>query len=511
MSVTWPIGEVDPKQLDHLAALLSVQVKPGDLLTLSGELGAGKTTIARALIGHIWDGAGEEIVSPTFALAETYLTPRMAITHIDCFRLERETELQELGLNDALDQGLVLLEWPERVASALVSNRLDIALTDEGEGERRQIVLEGHGAWAPRLERFRAISEFLGESGWGDARISYLQGDASARGYARLTRNGERAVLVNSPSQADGPPIRDGKPYSGLAHLAEDERPYVAVAAALEGIGLSVPHIYAHDLDRGFLVLEDLGDLVFDSDMAQGQSQEDIYRAATDVLVALRQHEPHARLPIPGDGDHELPRYDEEALGIEVELLLDWFWPALKGDEADAAAREEFLGIWGDLFAQLSGEPEGWVLRDFHSPNLIWLPDRDGVKRVGIIDFQDALRGSPAYDLASLLQDARQDVSAALEEQLRAHYCRACEAAIPDFDRDNFQSAYAILGAQRNTKILGIFMRLAKRDGKRGYLAHIPRVSGYLERNLSHSVLRPLKAWYDRHLPADARGRAGGD
>jgi len=509
MSATWRIGGVDLDRLDQLASLLALFVRPGDLLTLSGELGAGKTTLARALIDKVWGGAGEEIVSPTFALAETYQTPRMAITHMDCFRLESASEVQELGLEEALDDGLVLLEWPERVASALIENRLDITLEETDDETERTLLLEGQGTWAPRLERLRAMAEFLARSGWQDAVVSYLQGDASARSYARLARGTKRAVLMNSPRQPDGPAIRDGKSYSALAHLAEDVRPFVAVGEALKAASLSVPDILAHDLEAGFLVIEDLGDLVFDADMAQGQDQEEIYRAATDVLVALRQNPPPARLGLPGDGYYELPPYDEGALGIEVELLLDWFWPALRGELPKASIRDEFMEIWGQAFAQLSGQPEGWVLRDFHSPNLIWLPKRKGLKRVGIIDFQDALRGSLAYDLASLLQDARQQVPAALEEALRAHYCRACEANDSNFHRKDFLSAYAILGAQRNTKILGIFARLAKRDGKPGYLAHIPRVSAYLERNLAHPDLAGLKAWYDRHLPADTRAEIG--
>jgi tRNA threonylcarbamoyl adenosine modification protein YjeE len=509
MTAKWRIDGVDLDGLDRLASLLALFVRPGDLVTLSGELGAGKTTFARALIDQVWGGAREEIVSPTFALAETYQTPRMPITHMDCYRLESASEVQELGLDEALDDGLVLLEWPERIASALVVDRLDITLEETDDEAARRLVLEGQGAWAPRLDRLRAMAEFLSNSGWQDADISYLQGDASARSYARLARGSERAVLMNSPRQPDGPAIRDGKPYSALAHLAEDVKPFVAMAQALEAVDLSAPEILAHDLEAGFLVIEDLGNLVFDADMAQGEDQEKIYRAAVDVLVALRRNPPPQELPLPGQGRYVLPRFDEEALGIEVELLLDWFWPALHGEPPEAAIRQEFMEIWGQTFAELSGQPEGWVLRDFHSPNLIWLPEREGLKRVGVIDFQDALRGSLAYDLASLLQDARQQVPAALEEALRAHYCRACEANDSNFNREEFLSAYAILGAQRNTKILGIFARLAKRDGKPGYLGHISRVSAYLERNLAHPILVDLKAWYDRHLPAETRDEIG--
>ena len=169
------------------------------------------------------------------------------------------------------------------------------------------------------------------------------------------------------------------------------------------------------------------------------------------------------------------------------------------------ADRAEFVALWADIFAQLAKMPPAWVLRDYHSPNLLWLPEREGIARVGVIDFQDAMRGPAAYDLVSLLQDARVDVAPELEAQLFDHYC-AGVGARGGFDRDAFAFAYAALGAQRNTKIVGIFARLAKRDGKPGYLRHIPRLWRYLERDLAHPQLAALKRWYDRNLPADARG-----
>jgi aminoglycoside/choline kinase family phosphotransferase len=189
-------------------------------------------------------------------------------------------------------------------------------------------------------------------------------------------------------------------------------------------------------------------------------------------------------------------------------LLLDWYWPALKGAPAPASARAEFLELWRPLFERLQRQPQVLVLRDFHSPNLIWLPERSGVARVGIIDFQDAQRGSAAYDLASLLQDARVDVPAPLAEELFAYYCGRLAEAAPRFDRGEFQFAYNALGAQRSTKILGIFVRLAHRDGKRQYLAHLPRIWGYLERNLTHVSLAPLATWYEKHFPMMVRDGA---
>jgi N-acetylmuramate 1-kinase len=509
MLVSHTLSGVTQARLGRLAEDLAFVVRPGDLLTLSGDLGAGKTTLARALIGALADGAVEEIPSPTFTLVQTYECARMAVAHFDLYRLNAPEELDELGLDLALKQGLALVEWPERAGGTLPHSRLDVLLEDEGDEATRSITLTGHGAWGERLQRLMALRTLVAEAGMdGEAcHLRYLQGDASVRRYGRILC-GEQpgAVLMDWPRQPDGPAIRNGLPYSRIAHLAEDVRPFVAVAEALRAKGLSVPGIAAHDLDAGLLVLEDLGDRVLGREVETGTgSQADIWRAAVDVLVALAGASPPQALPLPDGSTHSLPTYDAGAFSIEVELVPDWYWPALHGTQVPAAARAEYIEIWAGVFARLGAMPKGWVLRDYHSPNLLWLPERQGIARIGVIDFQDAMRGPPAYDLVSLLQDARVDVPPELEADIREHYCAGVERAQPQFDRDAFDFAYAALGAQRNTKILGIFARLAKRDGKPGYLRHIPRLWRYLERDLAHPELKPLKGWYDRHMPADAR------
>jgi aminoglycoside/choline kinase family phosphotransferase len=186
---------------------------------------------------------------------------------------------------------------------------------------------------------------------------------------------------------------------------------------------------------------------------------------------------------------------------IEVDLLPSWFWPYLHGQPVPSAVVAEFEGLWRDVLPLAVASPPVWTLRDYHSPNLIWMPVRQGLARVGLIDTQDCLLGHPAYDLASMLQDARTDIDFAWADELFAHYCSLREG----LDRRSFSAACAILGAQRACKILGIFARLSKRDGKPAYLRHMPRVSRYLERNLGHPVLAPLKRWFDRHLPAEQR------
>lgn len=498
MTTSWSLDDVDLVQLDILASRLALILKTGDVIALSGPLGAGKTTLARAVVTRL--GGEGEVPSPTFALMQRYETPRLTLTHCDFYRLV-PAELDELGLEDALSEGAVLIEWPERAAGWLPADRLDIAMDETATPDMRRIVLTGQGSFAARLERLKAMTQFLARTPYAEAPCRYLQGDASTRAYARLVLPDRSAILMNSPRQPDGPPIRDGKPYSALVHLAEDVTPFVAVAAALRERGFSAPAIYAFDLDQGFLVLEDLGDRVFGSEIAKGRPLAELWGPAVDVLAACAAKGPPGLLPIEGQAPYRLPRLDAEAMLIESSLLIDWFWPALHGREAPAELAAEFNALWRPLLAEASKSDLGWVLRDYHSPNLIWLPEREGIARVGILDFQDALFGPLAYDLVSLLQDARLDVPEALERELLARYCSARGAQNNNFSGDRFVALYATLGAQRNSKILGIFARLAKRDGKRGYLAHIPRVARYLERNLAHPALAELRRFYAREFP----------
>ena len=345
-----------------------------------------------------------------------------------------------------------------------------------------------------------AIRRFLDANGFGQAARRRIQGDASTRSYERLTLDGATYILMNSPRRSDGPPVRDGKPYSRIAHLAEDVTPFVALAQGLRARGFSAPAIFAADRAAGLIVLEDLGDEL----VVAGEPPAPIearYAAAADLLAALHREPLPEVLPVEAGVDYVLPRYDLEALLIEAELLPDWYLPKLEAKISDAK-RDLYMALWRDALLPILKAPTTWVLRDFHSPNLLWLPERETVARIGLLDFQDAVLGHPAYDLASLLQDARVDVPEMMEIALLSRYTRARLAADPAFDAPAFARAYATLAAQRASKILGIFARLDRRDGKPQYLRHLPRVWGYLQRSLAHPALAPLSAWYRANVPA---------
>jgi tRNA threonylcarbamoyl adenosine modification protein YjeE len=497
----WTITLPDLPATERLARIIADELKPGDLVTLSGGLGAGKTTLARTLIRILAGDADLEVPSPTFTIVQTYDTPRCPVVHADFYRLGGAGELVELGWDEMTESAMALVEWPEKAEGALKTNRLDLTLdlVPGRGGEGRIATITGSGAFLPRVQRLQAFQGIVARTGWVDAKRIPLQGDASTRAYERLQKpSGETAILMISPQRPDGPPVRRGKPYSAIAKLAESVHAFVAVDRGLRALGLSAPKIYGEDLETGLLLLEDLGPELF---VDENGPIPDRYAEATRLLARLHGATlPHI-LPVTDERDHALPPYDLEALLIEAELLADWYVPHIQRNQLSGSARAEFVNGWSETLMEIVAAAPTWTLRDYHSPNLIWLPNRQGLQRVGLLDFQDAVLGHPAYDVASLLQDARVTVPADLELKLVSLYVRERKAADAAFDVAAFARAYAIMGAHRATKVLGIFARLDKRDGKPQYLTHLPRLEAYLARNLAHPALTKLKAWYGTHLP----------
>lgn len=324
------------------------------------------------------------------------------------------------------------------------------------------------------MSRSKQIVEFLNKEGWQEAVINPLADDASFRRYDRVFLKGEKAVLMDAPPEF------------------EETRPFVAVAEFLKKIGLSAPKVFAADFDQGFLLLEDLGDdlfkLVLEKDISR---EQDLYDRAVEELIKLNKVPIRKALRYKG-GEYVLPVYDQELLLSEIDLFTDWYYPALTGKRLPLDKRAEFRGLWADILEQLGGADECLVLRDYHAENLLELENG----QIGLIDFQDAVIGHSAYDLVSLLQDARRDVNPDIEELMISKF----ESSLGR-DKEDFRKHYAILGAQRNIKIIGIFARLSLRDAKDNYLALQPRVWGLLERCLKHPVLKDVKAWLDREIP----------
>jgi hypothetical protein len=274
----------------------------------------------------------------------------------------------------------------------------------------------------------------------------------------------------------------------------EDVRPYIAVARHLRALEFSAPAILAAEENTGLLLIEDFGDGTFTRLLAHGEDEPALYRLAVDVLIAL-----HRRF----DAAHAtwLPPYDDTRLLNEAALLVDWYLPAITGQPTPPALREEYLGLWRALFPIARAVPSSLVLRDYHVDNLMRIADRDGLAACGLLDFQDAVLGPVTYDLVSLLEDSRRDIAPDLVAAMRARYLDA----FPALDRAAFDASFAVLGAQRHCKVIGIFTRLCRRDGKPRYLAHIPRLWRLLDGNFRNPVLAPFQAWLDRHIPRELR------
>lgn len=500
---TWEIVAESETATRQIAHSIAFALMPGDVIAIGGELGSGKTALARAIIRTLAGDDALEVPSPTFTLMQVYELPRFPVVHADLYRVNTLAELSELGWEEASLGAAVLVEWPEKAGPLLQTERLEIHLElapDLGP-EHRRIQLTGIGTWAERLARLRAEHALFSISGFSNAERTHIQGDASSRSYERLTLpDGSSAILMKAPASKDGPPIRQGQTYGEIAKLAQNMEPFVAISRALRARGFSAPEIYSADLQNGLLLIEDLGTI----GVVTGEPHvpiEDRYAAAIDVLVALHTQDLPGVLPVAPRIEYAIPRYDLDAFLIETELLIDWYLPHRKSGPIDATARDIFRALWRDPLLDPLGHSLTWVLRDYHSPNLLWLEGREGLQRIGLLDFQDALIGPAAYDVASLLMDARVTVSDQMEVRLLSRYAVGMQTANPSFDPARFAAQYVILGAQRATKILGIFARLDRRDGKPQYLRHMPRVWNYLMRALEHPALSAIKGWYAANVP----------
>ncbi|MGB5216383.1 MAG: phosphotransferase, partial [Anderseniella sp.] len=413
-------------------------------------------------------------------------------------------------IDEALDAGTVIVEWPSRAADLLPPGGLLVELSEK-DGGRSAHLTSSSESWQARLDKLQHIDNLLADSGWDTATRHKMPADASSRRYERLSDgpNGASGLLMDMPARPDGDPVHKGLPYSRIAHLAEDIRAVEAINTGLLAQGLSAPEIRAIDTSNGLAVIEDFGAASFRSLLDDADPFSLCLTSAVLMLAKMAQTSWPDEIELSSGDAYKLSNYDMDALLIEAELCLDWYWPHMCSAPLRDEVRDEFMAAWRDVLQQVQTSKPIWVLRDFHVDNLFWLPERDGDRRIGLIDTQDCVLGHPAYDLASLLQDVRVTIPADAEKDYYEMYVAARSADDADFDTDAFSAAYALLGAQRATKILGIFARLNARDGKPAYLEHLPRTSDVLEHNLRHPALGALKTWFDRHLPHSLRDGAG--
>lgn len=360
-------------------------------------------------------------------------------------------------------------------------------------------------------DRGQAARAFLKQAGWGEAVLTPLPGDASTRHYLRAEQSGRIAMLMDQPQGAETPPSppdasaeeRRALGYNAIARLAgADCARFVAVADYLRAHGLSAPEIYAADPTQGFVLMEDLGARLYADVIPAGSDEAELYRGAVDALTRLHREAAPAMLA----AGTPLYTYDDTALLAEIELMTEWFFPTGLGRAATEDEVAEHRALWRATLAPVLTVEPVFVHRDYHAQNLLWLSDRKALARIGVIDFQDAVAGTKSYDLISLIEDARRDVTPDLAEAMTRHYLAAMKAQGTGVDEETHRAEMAVIAAQRNAKIVGIFARLAKRDRKPRYLDYLPRVWNYLTRDLQHPALAELQRWYDARITTEARG-----
>ncbi len=363
-------------------------------------------------------------------------------------------------------------------------------------------------------EREALKNVFLNQSGWAQANRQPIAGDASTRAYSRLVQaDGTKAILMDAPPASESaacppdstPQQRRALGYNAAARLAGPNLgAFLAIAKCLRELGLNAPEIYAADATNGFAIISDLGTGLYAATIAQQAKstrpafEQKLYERALDALLHIGQNftAPHQIK------DYVLMEYDLTALLAEIDLLQEFYIPFMggNGSSLDDKALYAWREVWTACLNALS-PPSTLVLRDYHAENLLWCPQEKSLRQVGIIDFQDGLFGQAAYDLVSLLEDARRDVSPEMVAHLYQYYCDKAAVLSLDFNEQQFACDYAILGAQRNAKILGIFARLITRDNKPSYGKLIPRVRAHMQRNLAHPLLGPVRAWFQTYTP----------
>ena len=486
----------DISAVRRFAGWIAPRLNKGDWLLLSGDLGAGKTELARCIIRQIF-GVHTDVPSPTFTLIQHYESPEIKLLHTDLYRLESSEEIAELGLLDETDS-IVLVEWPEKLGVYMPEKAVTIHLEDVGS--IRQCTLHVapdnadffHGL-DDFINREKVLTDFLEKNGYGQAVRTTLAGDASSRRYERLEMDNKRFILMDWPALPN-----ENDDYKAKVFLSKSVTDFRDICAYIIRCGLSAPEIYAQDDAQGLLVLEDFGQHNFTETIdAKDPHLPILYHESIMALAALYHHA-DTENPQTNARQFSTPvRYDKAIILTEIQKFIDWYMPSLEKTLPDSAlvAWEE---IWGALVTKLEAMKvhDVMMLRDVHSPNLHWLDNRQSIRRVGFIDIQDGIAGHPAYDVVSLLQDARRDLPKDFEGRFKALYVTETGLDAGDFD-----TAYNIFGVQRNLRILGIFVWLSKVQGKSSYLQHIPRVNGYIKAGLAHAALADLRGWFETYVP----------
>ncbi|HAT85403.1 MAG TPA: tRNA (adenosine(37)-N6)-threonylcarbamoyltransferase complex ATPase subunit type 1 TsaE [Rhizobiales bacterium] len=500
---------LDEAASQAFAGDLAEILRSGDIIALDGNVGMGKSTLARALLRSLADDELLEVPSPTFTLVQNYDLDGLEVSHFDLYRISDFEELYEIGFEESWQEGCTLVEWPDRGEELLPASTLWLHFEDAHgeESSARHLTLQGNKAWKDRLERPCQKRQLLIDCDWGNAKLSEIDGDLSTRSYQRAyhSETQQTAILMDMPKREPGPVLADGRRYDLIAHRVTELAPMITVAENLEKAGLTVPKCFGHQLNNGLALWEDFGSECLSISVPNKEPKPITERYEATVIALADFHQggwqSDATELSGSGGPHLLSNYDRAAFEVELDIFLDWYWPFLKGQDCPATTREIYVSLWQPAFDILIEAEQCLVLRDVQNPNCFWLEKIRDDKLIGFIDFQDCLIGPSAYDVAALCLDARISIEPDLEKTLKAAYMQH-----RSFDREAsqiFEQSYALCGAQRTSKNLGAFARAKLSLGKSSYMAHIPRGIGYLARCLAHPELADLSAFYNENKLLD--------
>lgn len=469
-----------PTDTTQLAQRLARFIEPGDTLLLQGDLGAGKSHFARSFIQALGTKQSH-IPSPTFTLVQAYDDTRLPLIHADLYRLKDASELDDLDLHDHFAHGVCLIEWPERAAAALPKTALTLHFTVTGENTRK-VELSGTGAWPRRLKQMlqpadtnRAEKDFAGfvaKHGFAGAEIVPISGDASFRRYFRVKDGNRTAIMMDVPTVIVD---EDGDMVDLIGN-------HKRIATWLEGCGLRVGKVIGVDVAQGLLLQEDLGSTPL-YDHYAGTVDGAWLQTGVDALIKMNTAKQL-------DG---LKHFDAPRMLKNVQLFTDWYLPMLRGHATTPDERARFLDAWAQVLVNFRNVAWGVQLRDYHSPNFMVLGPKPCLENLALIDYQDATHGPLPFDLASLLYDARIAVPRCLRDELLEYYITKTGV-----EAKAFEASFYLIGLLRNTRILGIFVRLAQRDGKKNYLQKIPILLPYIQEALQHPAAAPVRPWLQK-------------
>ena len=472
--------------LEKLAKELTPLLNEGGVMTLNGQIGAGKTALAKLVIHDLTQVPLEDIISPTFNLYHTYNKDNLEITHYDLYRIESEIELLEIDLNEAFTDKICIIEWADRFKDLLPKDRIEVTITCLKN--ERLYKINPLGKFKDVVKNWAKIENFLSDLDINFTELQRLRGDASKRKYYRVKNLDNTMILMDATQESDM------KSKTGPTDGIND---FIKIQEYLDSIDVRVPKLIARNKHDNIILEEDLGEYSY-TDMLTKENYVELYNPAIKTLIHISNIN-HPKNISTNSNPHYLREFDLDTYLNEAEIFIDYYWPFIHGKQCNADKKKEFRDIMVGVYSNLTND-KTLMLRDFHSPNLLFLENENGYRKCAVIDFQDALFGHPLYDLVSLTNDARITIDEYQEKYLIELYKKDFPFNNFQFDSLSFMQQYHILGVQRSIKILGIFARLAILEANQNYLVHMPRIICYFKRIMQSGSIQALACWLNQNF-----------